>query len=183
MDAIFSAYGIKLFGKGDIPVFEDTIEDGKTIYQNAAKKAIEGAMQSKMITIADDTGLFIDALNHDPGIYSARWAGENCSYRDNRLLILKQMHDKENRKAYFKTAIALADPKGLICISHGVVQGKITTQERGDFGFGYDSIFEIAGFNKTYGEMEDELKNRISHRALAIQNVLPILKQVLLINE
>lgn len=183
LSAILSGFGISLFGRADFADFADTIEDGKTIYENAIKKALEGAQHSGMLSLADDTGLFIDALGGDPGIYSARWAGEGCSYRDNRLLILKQMKDKSDRTAYFKTAVALTDDSGLIALSHGIVRGRITHEERGDFGFGYDSIFEVEGFNKTYGEMDDELKNRISHRALAIQNILPSIKQILLINE
>ncbi len=183
LGAILSGFGVALFSRSDFTDFADTIEDGKTIYENAAKKALEGARHSGMITLADDTGLFIDALDGKPGIYSARWAGEDCTYRDNRLLILEQMKGIEDRTAYFKTAIALTDDSGLIALSHGVVRGRITHEERGDFGFGYDSIFEVEGFKKTYGELDDETKNRISHRALAIQNIIPSIKQVLLINE
>ncbi|MCB5235143.1 MAG: RdgB/HAM1 family non-canonical purine NTP pyrophosphatase [Candidatus Cloacimonetes bacterium] len=183
LSAILSGFGISLFGRDDFTDFSDTIEDGKTIYENATKKALEGARHSGMLSLADDTGLFIDALGGDPGIYSARWAGEGCTYRDNRLLILEQMKDKSDRTAYFKTAVALTDDSGLIALSHGIVRGRITHEERGDFGFGYDSIFELEGFNKTYGEMNEEFKNRISHRALAIQNIIPSIKQVLLINE
>lgn len=180
---ILAPYGIKIYSKIDYPALPDTIEDREDIYGNAIKKAMEGAFYTRMLSLADDTGLFIEAMKGAPGVLSARWAGNGCSYRDNRLLVLKQMEGIEGREAVFETAMALANANGLIGIVKGQVQGLITREERGENGFGYDNIFEIRGIKKTYAELEDAEKNRISHRAYALQNMIPILKRVLMIDK
>jgi XTP/dITP diphosphohydrolase len=127
--------------------------------------------------------MFVNALSGAPGVYSARWAGEKCSYADNRRKVLMQMESIPDRKAKFETALALADHNGLISVVSGIVNGKITDFERGDNGFGYDSIFEVEGLHKTYAELDDATKNRISHRGLAIREMLPILRRILNIPE
>lgn len=180
---ILSPFNIILHSLLDFPDIPETVEDADTIHRNAIKKAMEGAKRTGMLCIADDTGLFIDALNGDPGVYSARWAGENCSYQDNRRKILLQMEGINGRDARFETALVLGDATGLISVVTGVVKGRISLYERGDMGFGYDSIFEVEGRRCTYAEMADEEKNRISHRALAIREMMPTLKRILDIQE
>lgn len=180
---ILKSCNITLHSMLDFPDLPETIEDAETIYGNAIKKAIDGAKQTGMLCLADDTGMFVNALSGAPGVYSARWAGEKCSYADNRRKILMQMESAHDRKAKFETALALADHNGLISVVSGVVSGRITDFERGDNGFGYDSIFEVEGLDKTYAELDDATKNRISHRGLAIREMLPILKRILNISE
>ncbi len=175
---ILLPYRIALHSMRDFADCPETVEDGDTIYANAIKKAIEGAKFAGMPALGDDTGLFIAALNKDPGILSARWAGEGCSYQDNCDKILLQMQGQENREAYFETAVALADRSGLISVVSGKVRGKITRSERGESGFGYDSIFEVEGLGKTYAQMNDAQKNQLSHRALAIEAIVPLLKRI-----
>jgi len=131
-----------------------------------------------MIAISDDTGLFIDALNGEPGVYAARFAGENCSYADNRRKALEMLKGNPNRKASFRTAAALASPEGIIAVVEGKVEGIITDSERGDSGFGYDNIFAINGI--TYAEMDAATKNSCSHRAEAIKAIIPIIEKLVI---
>ncbi len=157
----------EILSLNEFPDAPDVIEDKDTITENAIKKAVENAQYTGLLTAADDTGLFVRALNNEPGVYSARYAGEKCSYQDNRVKMLKEMNDKEDRYAEFRTVVALADERGLIATAEGIVPGQITSQEMGDSGFGYDSIFEVKETGKTYAQMSDKDKNQISHRAKA----------------
>ena len=163
----------------DFPNLPEVIEDKDTIEENAIKKAAECADFTGLLTIADDTGLFVETLEGEPGVYAARYAGENCTYKDNRDKLLQNMKDKTNRKAEFRTVAALASPDGLIGIAFGKVDGKITDQEIGINGFGYDAIFRADETGKTFGEMTDKEKHRISHRGRAFRNIIPILKDYL----
>ncbi|MGI6198759.1 MAG: RdgB/HAM1 family non-canonical purine NTP pyrophosphatase [Candidatus Cloacimonadaceae bacterium] len=165
---------VKLYSLLDFDGLSEVIEDEPTILGNATKKALQMAKESQMLCLADDTGLFIEALEGEPGVYSARWAGPSCSYQDNRLKALKLLDGIANRQAEFRTVVALAAPDGIIATKEGVVAGSITTEERGEHGFGYDAIFEVGSL--TYAEMTDEQKNTLSHRALAIQAILPIIE-------
>lgn len=148
-------------------------EDGETLEENAFKKAKELHKLVKEIVIADDTGLFVDALNGEPGVYSARYAGEAASYDDNNKLLLSKLKDVplEKRTAYFKTVIAIIFKDGSKMTAEGTVYGKIDFQERGQNGFGYDPLFIVEDTGKTFAEMNDEDKNKISHRARALMNL------------
>lgn len=159
--------GYEIVTCNDIANVPEVVEDCETIEGNAIKKAVETAKFTGMLTLADDTGLFVRTLCRRPGVYSARYAGENCSYKDNRDKMLREMSGKVDRYAEFQTVVALASPEGLIYKTLGVVPGSITEKETGDKGFGYDSIFEVAMTNRTYAQMSDEEKNKISHRAKA----------------
>ena len=161
----------------ELPDFLPSEEDQETLLKNAMKKALEAAKFSGLITLADDTGLFIAALNDAPGVMSARFTGNSCSYSDNRQKVLSLMQNTEQRKAYFKTAVALAAPDGIIAIIEGKLDGEITTAEYGSNGFGYDSIFAVNG--KTYAEMNTLEKNRLSHRAIAIKAIIPVLQKII----
>ena len=177
LEELVNPLKLRLHFLRELPGFYPTEEDQETLQKNAMKKALEAAKYSGLITLADDTGLFIEALNGAPGIMSARFAGNSCSYSDNRQKVLRLLQNIQNRKAYFKTAVALSAPDGIIAVTEGRLEGEITTEERGNNGFGYDSIFAVNG--KTYAEMNADEKNRLSHRALAIKSIIPILQKII----
>jgi len=179
LKALLSGMNILLLTLNDFPNIVPTIEDQDTISANAMKKAFEASLKTGLVSLADDTGLFIKALNDKPGVYSARFAGEHCSYKDNRMKVLKLMEGINNRYAEFRTCVALSAPDGIISFKIGILEGNITTEERGTNGFGYDSIFMPLPFNKTYAEMTDTEKNSISHRAKAIEAIIPIIKELI----
>lgn len=159
----------------------DVVEDGDTLEENAFKKAFELSKLIKGIIIADDTGLFVDALNGQPGVYSARYAGEHVSYTDNNKLLLKNLSEvpMEKRTAQFKTVMAVVLENGERLMVEGVCRGKIALKSRGENGFGYDPLFIVEDTNKTFSEMTDEEKNKISHRANALKNLKEKLEEVL----
>ena len=162
---------IKIYGKSDIEGLDfEVIEDGDTLYDNAIKKASAMAERVDFAVLADDTGLFVKALNGEPGVHSARYASEHDD-KKNREKLLNNLKDKEDRSAYFKTEIILIDENKNIIPIEGVCPGKISLEERGDNGFGYDSIFIPDGFDKTFAEMSHEEKNQISHRSRALKNL------------
>lgn len=162
----------------DFPNLPDVIENKDTIAGNAIKKAMETSQNTGMLALADDTGFFVDALGGKPGVYAARYAGEVCSYKDNREKMLREMKGQNNRKAQFRTVVALASPTGLIGTAEGKVEGTITLQDEGEGGFGYDPIFRADETGKTFGEMNNNDKNKISHRGRAFRNIIPILKEL-----
>mgnify|MGYP000986521648 CR=1 FL=1 len=151
----------------------DVEEDGKSLEENAFKKAEELHKLTGEIVIADDTGLFVDALNGEPGIYSARYAGEPVSYENNNALLLKNLNGvpMEKRTAYFKTVIAVVFEDGKKITAEGSLKGKIAYEKRGENGFGYDPLFIVEGTGKTFSEMMKEEKNKTSHRAIALMNL------------
>lgn len=158
----------------------DVEEDGTTLEENAFKKASELHKMVQGIVIADDTGLFVDALNGEPGIYSARYAGEPVSYTNNNKLLLKKLENTpiEKRTAHFKTVIAVIFEDGSKMMAEGRVDGKIAFEKRGQNGFGYDPLFIVENTNKTFAEMTEEEKNKVSHRARALMNLREKLEDV-----
>lgn len=159
----------------------DVVEDGKTLEENALKKAQELHKLTKGIVIADDTGLYVDVLKGEPGVYSARYAGENATYAENNKLLLNKLKDVpvEKRTAYFKTVIAVILEDGSRLMAEGICRGTIAFQERGKRGFGYDPLFVVEGLDKTFSEMTQEEKNKISHRANALNNLREKLEEVI----
>lgn len=151
----------------------DVEEDKETLEGNAFKKAEELHKLVNGIVIADDTGLFVDALDGDPGVYSARYAGEPVSYKDNNNLLLKNLEGvpMEKRTATFKTVMAVVLEDGSHLMAKGECKGRIAFEERGTNGFGYDPLFIVDGWDKTFSEMTEEEKNQISHRANALMNL------------
>ncbi|HEY5040349.1 MAG TPA: RdgB/HAM1 family non-canonical purine NTP pyrophosphatase [bacterium] len=167
-----------------IPAFEfsgaPTVEeDGQTLKENSLKKAEVLSRFTGLAALADDTGLFIDALDGQPGIYAARFAGENCSYEDNvqKVLALLKGLTGDNRRAVFRTAITLFHPDQPPQQVVGEAEGFITEVARGQGGFGYDPIFLPAGFSKVFAEMSLEEKNKISHRGKAVQKARLLLEK------
>ncbi|MCH8292014.1 XTP/dITP diphosphatase [Candidatus Poribacteria bacterium] len=153
------------------------VEDGETYQENARKKATQIAEHTGYLTLGDDSGLEVDALNGAPGVHSARYAGENASdaQRIEKLLdALKDVPD-DQRTARFKCAIAIAEPEGQSKVVVGVCEGKIIRESRGVHGFGYDPVFVPAGYDQTFAELGDEVKNRISHRAKALRMASKVL--------
>jgi XTP/dITP diphosphohydrolase len=153
----------------DFPHIPEIEEDGNTIMSNAVKKAVIGALATKLWTIADDTALEIEALGGRPGVHSARYAGIPVNYEANNAKVLREMSGVKNRKAVFRCVIALADPSGYTQIVEAECHGTIAYSPSGTGGFGYDSIFIPDGYSQTFAEMDFSLKNKISHRALALQ--------------
>ncbi len=170
---------LEIFTVADFPNMPEVIEDQDTISGNAIKKAQECAEFSRLASIADDTGLFVESLDGEPGVFSARFAGKNCSYKDNREKMLRLMKGKKERMAEFRTVVAFATPDGVVETLNGNVQGKITKREFGENGFGYDAIFRANKTGKTFGEMTRAEKEKISHRARALKKLFPILENYL----
>lgn len=171
--AILKEYNI--LGLNDINCHTDIIEDASTLEGNAIIKANFVTNNYNINCFADDTGLEVEALDGAPGVYSARYAGENCSYQDNVIKLLDALKDIENRKARFRTVIAL-NLDGKQYTFEGIVNGIITKEQHGEKGFGYDPIFLPDGYDMTFAEMPLEIKNKISHRGIATQKLIEFLK-------
>jgi len=168
----FEILNLKAFG------FTDEIpENAATLEGNALEKARFIFHRFKLNTISDDTGLEVESLNGEPGIYSARYAGGLKNAEDNMDKLLANLQGKKNRKARFRTVIALIiDGKEILF--EGIAKGKITQQRSGTLGFGYDPIFKPDGYDITFAEMSMEEKNRISHRALALRKLIKYLNSL-----
>ena len=172
-----SDLGWEIISLYDFPKIEEIEENGKTLEENALIKAREVFEKTGLPTISDDTGLEVDALDGAPGVYTARYAGENCSYSDNVNKMLKDMNKvpMPNRGAKFKTVMVFKDENKELIVE-GIVKGKISRESRGDDGFGYDPIFYVTEYDKTFAEMTMSEKNKISHRGNAIRNLIDELK-------
>ncbi|HUK82541.1 MAG TPA: RdgB/HAM1 family non-canonical purine NTP pyrophosphatase [Verrucomicrobiae bacterium] len=179
--AILADLSLDMVSAADMPRLPEVHEDGKTIRDNAIKKAVETAKMANMLTLADDTGLEVDALNGEPGVRSARFAGDDVSYHENnkKLLGLLEGIALEKRTARFRCVVAIADENGLIEAVEGICNGTIIEKERGGGGFGYDPLFIADGQVKTFGELSPDVKNRISHRAKALQKAWAALSRYL----
>ncbi len=151
---------------------EDVEETGKTFRENALIKARAVSKALRCIAMGDDSGLCVDALNGEPGIFSARYAGEHGNDKKNRDLLLKNMEGKTDRRAHFTCAVALVNPNGEEIVVEGKTHGKILYEEVGEGGFGYDCIFESDDLKKSFGLATAEEKNAISHRYRALQALL-----------
>ena len=171
---------IELVTPADIALKLEVVEDGKTYLENAKKKAIAFAHASRLISLADDSGLEVDALDGAPGLYSARYLPKpGATDKDRRAYLLQNLQGKPRPwTARFHATIAIAVPDQNVEFSEGRCEGQIISEERGTNGFGYDPIFFIPELNKTMAELEMETKNRLSHRARAIINAKPILKKI-----
>jgi XTP/dITP diphosphohydrolase len=165
----------------DMPNLPGVVEDGATIRDNAIKKAVQTAKMAKKLTLADDTGLEVDALKGEPGVRSARYAGEEATYHENNKKLLKQLEGVtyDKRSANFRCVVAIADENGLYDCVEGICNGTILEAERGGGGFGYDPLFLADGQTKTFAELSPEVKNRISHRAKAMQKAWAVLSRYL----
>lgn len=161
--------GVTLLSALDFPEIPDVIEDGDTLEANAIKKAVELHRATGLISLADDSGLEVEALGGAPGVYSARWSGEGCTAQENNAKLLRELQGASNRRARFRTVMALACAGAPSQTVEGAVHGTIAEAARGEGGFGYDPLFIPDGYCQTFAEMTAEMKNRISHRSLALQ--------------
>lgn len=167
---------IQILGLNDIGCFEEIPETADTIEGNAILKADYVTKNYGYDCFADDTGLEVDALNGEPGVYSARYAGEQKDADDNMEKLLTNLTGKEDRTAHFKTVIAL-NIKNKQHLFTGIVNGVITTEKSGSKGFGYDPIFKADGHELTFAEISPEEKNRISHRGIATRELIAFLSR------
>lgn len=181
LQTIIGNWDVKILTLDDIADIPEVVEDGATFADNAIKKARTTAALSGFITLADDSGLEVDALGGAPGIFSARFSGLDANDEKNnrKLLALMQNVSEIKRTAQFVCVIAIATPEGSVQTVQGVCRGIIETDGRGQSGFGYDPLFTPAGFNKTFAELSDHEKNEISHRGKALQAAKPLLQQIL----
>ncbi len=179
--AILQGLNLTIRTLDDFPTVPEVVEDGTTCRENAVKKAWVMARETDKLTLADDTGLEVEALGGRPGVYSSRFAGERATFSDNRLKLLQELKGVPalKRKALFRCIIALASPTLVLAVEEGVLSGRIAVQERGQAGFGYDPIFMVTRRGKTLAEMTPEEKNRISHRARALAKIKRHLKRLL----
>lgn len=168
---------ITLLSLKDIGCDEDIPETQDTIEGNAIQKAQYVKDKYGFDCFADDTGLEVKALNGEPGVFSARYAGEQRNADDNMNQLLSNLSNKINRNAQFKTVIALTLNNKLHTFT-GICKGKITTNKKGEKGFGYDPIFKPGGYAQTFAEMDLELKNKIGHRGKAVQELITFLSKI-----
>lgn len=170
-------YGFEVVSLKEVLGEVEIIEDGVTLEENASIKSKFVFERTGLNCFADDTGLEIDALNGEPGVYSARYAGEGCSFDDNVNKVLKNLGETENRNARFRTVISLIID-GEETLLDGEVKGVITSDKRGVEGFGYDPIFLPDGFDQTFAELSIAEKNEISHRGRAVAKLIDKLDQL-----
>lgn len=167
---------VELLSLNDIGCQADIPETAETLEGNALLKSSYIYKNYHLDCFADDTGLEVEALNGAPGVYSARYAGgEGHDAQANMLKLLHELDGKENRKAQFRTAISLI-LDGKEYLFEGVIKGKIIKEKRGDSGFGYDPVFMPEGYDRTFAELGNDIKNQISHRALAVQKLCEFLQ-------
>lgn len=164
----------RIVSLNELGCYEDIPETENTLEGNALLKARFIQSRYHCNCFADDTGLEIEALHGEPGVYSARYAGDHCSFEDNIVKVLQKLEGKTNRNALFRTVIALIID-GQEFLFDGAIKGTIIEAKKGISGFGYDPIFIPEGFTETFAEMGDDLKNKISHRALATQKLTQFL--------
>ena len=169
---------INLLSLNDIDCHTDIPETADTLEGNALLKSSYVFQNYHLDCFGDDTGLEVEALDGAPGVYSARYAdGESHNAEANMLKLLQNLEGKENRKAQFRTVISLI-LDGKKYLFEGVVKGEIIKEKRGDSGFGYDPVFVPEGYNQTFAELGNDIKNKISHRALAVQKLCEFLRSI-----
>ena len=178
--ALLGDLGIAIRRLDEFPEAPDVVEDGDTCEANAVKKARAIAEFTGLPAVADDTGLEVDALGGRPGIYAARYAGEDATYEDNCRKLLQELMGvpRERRTARFLTVAAIALPSGEIRVAQGTLDGMIVEEASGTLGFGYDPVFLIPELGKTLAQLSANEKNRISHRAKAFTQARDLLREM-----
>ncbi len=173
LERLLKGSGIKVLTLQDFPRCADVAEDGKTFEANSRKKARAYSRHTKSLTLADDSGLVVPALNGKPGVYSARFAGPGCTYQDNNKKLLRLLKNKpvKKRSAKFVCAMALYFKGKPVNVVKGECHGHIALDEKGNKGFGYDPVFVPKGFSKTFAQLSPSQKNKISHRGKALRAI------------
>lgn len=166
--------GLDILSLRDFPDYTPPEEAGASFEDIAKTKALDAANKLKLLVLADDSGLVVPALNNEPGIFSARYAGPKASDAENREKLIQKLKSlpEEKRDGYYECCIAIASEKGLHKAACGLCEGRLLLAARGSKGFGYDSLFIKHDYNKTFAEVEDEIKNRISHRRKALDRLM-----------
>lgn len=175
--AIFEGTQWEIVGMDELGIDIDVVEDADTFEGNALKKAVEIMRHCGEATVADDSGICVDALGGAPGVYSARYSGEGATDEKNNLKLLAEMEDEKNRAAKFVCAVAVAFPSGETKVLTGEFHGQIGYEMKGSGGFGYDVLFYLPQYDKTGAEIDAALKNKISHRAKALEALKEYLNQ------
>lgn len=172
---------VEVLGLADVPAFDEVPESGASFAENALIKAIEAVKHTGLVTVADDSGLAVDALNGMPGVLSARWAGTRHDDAANLALLLEQLSDtpEDRLGAAFVCAAALVTPDGSQVVREGRMPGRLVRRPRGGNGFGYDPIFVPDGHSRTSAELPAEEKDEISHRGRALRELVPFLLRAL----
>jgi XTP/dITP diphosphohydrolase len=180
LQQMLAGLNIEVISLDDVPDMPVIEEDGNTFSENASKKARLTTMHTGFTCLADDSGLVVDALRGQPGVYSARFAGEDADDQKNnrKLLQMLQGFDGEKRRARFVCVIAISDPQGNVHTVEGTCEGRIDYEERGTGGFGYDPLFIPEGYSQTFAELSREEKNRISHRGQALLKARTFLEKI-----
>jgi len=178
LSAVLENFDLKIFSLADYPEIEEIEENGSTLLENSLIKARTAFKLTGMPSIGDDTGLEVDALQGAPGIYSARYAGENASYADNCNKLLKNLKTFSNKKraARFRTVMSYVDHDSELW-TEGIIEGLITTAPRGSSGFGYAPIFMVPELKRTFSELTMAEKNNLSHRGKALKNLRILLQK------
>jgi XTP/dITP diphosphohydrolase len=176
---ILQGAGLSITSLLDYPVRVRIVENGKTFKANAIKKAVKIARVFKKLAIGEDSGLCIDALRGGPGVYSSRFSGKNKSDNQNNAKVLKLLKGKPltMRKAHYACAVAVADERGLIGVAEGRCSGVIGYQLKGTHGFGYDPLFLIPKYKKTFAELGPRIKHKMSHRFRALAKAREIIQK------
>jgi XTP/dITP diphosphohydrolase len=179
--ALLAELDLNLLTPSDVGLSLEVPEDGQSYAENAAQKALAFAHASRIISLGDDSGLEVDALAGQPGLHSHRFCPiPNATDADRRNYLLEQLCGKPRPwTARFRATVAVATPAGEIKLATGHCEGEIIPHERGTNGFGYDPIFLLSGMERTMAELSMDEKNRLSHRARAVQNAIPILELIL----
>ncbi|MCL6634892.1 MAG: XTP/dITP diphosphatase [Peptococcaceae bacterium] len=177
---MLAPHGIEIVSLDEFPGLGEIEEDGETFEENAVKKALAICEQTGLTALADDSGLEVDYLDGAPGVRSARFAGEkkNDEANNRKLLELLNGVPPEQRTARFRCVAAIAVPGGRVYTAEGACEGLIAFEPRGSGGFGYDPLFFLPGYGKTFAELDLETKNKISHRGRALAGVLDILAEL-----
>ncbi|MCA9073494.1 MAG: RdgB/HAM1 family non-canonical purine NTP pyrophosphatase [Planctomycetaceae bacterium] len=179
---LLAPYHIDLKSVAEFDGVPEVIEDGETFAANAAKKATQTALHLGMWAIGEDSGLRVDALKGAPGVYSARYSGENATDESNNEKLMRELEGvpMDERGAGYVCHVAVSDPEGNVRLSvEATCRGRITTEPRGSNGFGYDPYFEIPEYHRTFGELSPLVKQQLSHRARAFERLIPQLVAVL----
>ncbi|OPX43081.1 Non-canonical purine NTP pyrophosphatase [Ruminiclostridium hungatei] len=171
----------EVLSMGDIGIAADIVEDGKTFEENSLKKAVEICNICRSVVIADDSGIEVDYLDGAPGIYSARFGGADATDQDRNAKLLHMLENVpyEKRTARFVCAIAVAFPDGRSFVVKDTCEGFVDFKCKGENGFGYDSLFYVAEYRKTMAELSMDIKNKISHRAKALEKMAVVIKDYL----
>lgn len=174
---ILGGIGYEVVSMHDLGIDVEIEETGSTFAENAMIKARAVALLCDLAVIADDSGLCVDALGGAPGIYSARFAGENATDYERNVKLLEMLDGEENRKARYIASVAYISPKGKEITTEGVIEGEILMEEHGNGGFGYDPLFWCTEIKKCFGEATPEEKNAVSHRGRALMKLCEILAE------